>query len=548
MGPIGNHLWQSTVFAGLVWTLTLALRKHRAQVRYALWLTASTKFLVPFSLLVSAGSLVQWGHSVPAELSIAPAIGQIVQPFVPLPEPVSMAAAAQASPAVPIAAAVWLAGFIVVLAMWSSGWRRIRRAVREARPLRMVGTVRVMSSPELLEPGVFGVFRSVLVLPDGIERRLTPEQLQAVVAHELCHVRRRDNLAGAIHMMAEAIFWFHPMVRWIGRRLVEERERACDEEVLRLGSQPEIYAEGILNVCKSYLESPLQCAAGISGGKLKRRIDAILANRNSRRVTTAGKILLACAGTVAVAFPLLVGMLDAQTLSFEVASVKPADPNARGIHMQFTPGGGIRIMNASLMQLLTMAYEVLPSQVSGGPAWIDSARFDIEGKAPAENVTPDEQRTRARLRMQTLLAERFKLASHRDKKDGAILALVPAKNGHKMKESDQGFEGLSGRPGQVAGERASMEMLARYLGGQLRRPVVDRTGLTKTYRFTLEWFPEMSGTFDPEKAAAAGVRPPDPSRPSLETAIQEQLGLKLEAQRGAVEMIVIERVEKPTAN
>jgi uncharacterized protein (TIGR03435 family) len=117
-----------------------------------------------------------------------------------------------------------------------------------------------------------------------------------------------------------------------------------------------------------------------------------------------------------------------------------------------------------------------------------------------------------------------------------------------MKESDQGFEGLSGRPGQVAGERASMEMLARYLGGQLRRPVVDRTGLTKTYRFTLEWFPEMSGTFDPEKAAAAGVRPPDPSRPSLETAIQEQLGLKLEAQRGAVEMIVIERVEKPTAN
>ena len=148
MSAWANHVWQSSLFAGAA-ALLLAgiLRRNRAQMRYAPWLVASLKFLVPFSLLVSAGSLVQWGHSVPAELSIAPAIGQIVQPFAPLPEPVSMAAAAQASPAVPIAAAVWLAGFIVVLARWSSGWRRIRRTVRVARPVRMVGTVRVMSSP-----------------------------------------------------------------------------------------------------------------------------------------------------------------------------------------------------------------------------------------------------------------------------------------------------------------------------------------------------------------------------------------------------------------
>ena len=95
-----------------------------------------------------------------------------------------------------------------------------------------------------LEPsGVFEFFRPVLLLPEGIAERLMREHLAAIVAHELCHVRSRDNLAAAVHMLVEAIFWFHPLVWWIGRRLVDERERACDEEVLRPGSEPEVYAE-----------------------------------------------------------------------------------------------------------------------------------------------------------------------------------------------------------------------------------------------------------------------------------------------------------------
>ena len=107
-----------------------------------------------------------------------------------------------------------------------------------------------MSSPTVLEPGVFGVFRPVLVLPGDIFDSLTPGQLQAVIEHELCHVRHRDNLTAAIHMFVETVFWFHPLVWWVGKRLVEERERACDEEVLQLGSEPRVYAEGILKICK----------------------------------------------------------------------------------------------------------------------------------------------------------------------------------------------------------------------------------------------------------------------------------------------------------
>lgn len=81
-------------------------------------------------------------------------------------------------------------------------------------------------------------------------RKLTDAQLESVIAHELCHVRRHDNLAAALHMLVEAVFWFHPLVWWIGARLVDERERACDEEVVRLGSDPQIYAESILKVCE----------------------------------------------------------------------------------------------------------------------------------------------------------------------------------------------------------------------------------------------------------------------------------------------------------
>jgi bla regulator protein blaR1 len=101
----------------------------------------------------------------------------------------------------------------------------------------------VRYSPGPLEPGVVGILRPTILLPEGIAKRLTPPQLEAVLAQELFHLRRRDNLFAAIHMIAETTFWFHPLIWWIGARLVEERERACDEEVLALGSEPRVYAE-----------------------------------------------------------------------------------------------------------------------------------------------------------------------------------------------------------------------------------------------------------------------------------------------------------------
>ena len=281
IGELTNHLWQSTLFAVAAGLLTVAFRKNRAQVRYWLWFSASLKFLVPFSLLMSLGSHLRMGAGRRRTIA-APAVSftmvQITQPF---PDTLSFVPSTPGTRDwVPIAIlGVWACGFAAIALIRFRGWLRIRAAVRASTPLDIPAPVEVRSSPGLLEPGVVGLLRPILLLPAGIVERLTPPQLEAVLAHELCHVRRRDNLSAAIHMIVEAVFWFHPLVWWIGARLVEERERACDEEVLQLGSEPHVYAEAILNVCKLYVESPLVCVSGVTGSNLKKRIEAIMANR-----------------------------------------------------------------------------------------------------------------------------------------------------------------------------------------------------------------------------------------------------------------------------
>ena len=127
------------------------------------------------------------------------------------------------------------------------------------------------------------------------------------MAHERCHVVWRDNLAGVLHMVVEAIFWFHPLVWWLRVRLVDERERACDEQVLRQGHPPENYAEGILKVCEHYVKSQLTCVAGVSGANLKQRIEAIMNNELIERLNWFRKVVIGITAGVTVAAPIAVG-------------------------------------------------------------------------------------------------------------------------------------------------------------------------------------------------------------------------------------------------
>src|SRR6516165_7620157 len=255
--PVANHLWQSTLFAVVAGLLTLFLRENRAHVRYWLWLLASVKFLFPFSILVTVGGLL--GRHTTA--AVAPTgmlptadfssfVEQIGKPFTITVPQLAMppVLSPNTSEIVAVLGIVWAVGFVTLVCVWTLRWWRMHASVRKASPLDLPIGLPVRSSSAFAEPGVFGIFRPVLLLPDKIMDCLTAREMTSIVAHELCHIRRRDNLATVIHMAVEVAFWFHPLVWWLGARLMEERERACDEEVLRTVGEPRIYAEGILKV------------------------------------------------------------------------------------------------------------------------------------------------------------------------------------------------------------------------------------------------------------------------------------------------------------
>ena len=347
---VANHLWQSTLFAIMAAVSTLALRKNQARVRHHLWLAASLKFLVPFSLLVSLGShLARMHRSADSQPVFYFVLQTFSQPFHQAADSRGLLAASLLRWLPGMVAILWLSGFVTVIGLWWLRWRRVAAAIRggvpvshgrEVEVLRRVekfagirSPISLRSSQTSLEPGIFGILRPVLLWPAGISDQLRDGHLEAILAHEVQHVLRRDNLVAAIHMVVEGIFWFHPLVWWLGARLVEERERACDEEVLRLGNPPEIYAESILKTCEFCVASPLACVSGVSGADLKQRIVRIMTQRSVDKLGFLKKLLLVAICTGAVTAPIIAGLIKAPVAAAqstqanrESASSNFADP------------------------------------------------------------------------------------------------------------------------------------------------------------------------------------------------------------------------------
>ena len=299
-----NHLWQSTLIAAAIAVVAAMLRDDGAHSRYWLWWAASAKFLVPFSLLTTLGGALRDAGVPRIELADWPST------LVALAEPMPEAAGW-----VPLRTALlvlWAVGFAAVVGTWIARAASVRALLRASVPYagdlpRALGRLEARTSQALLEPALVGIMRPVLLLPQGIAEQLTRTQLDAVLEHELSHWRRRDNLTAAVHMLVEAVFWFHPLVWWIGARLVEERERACDEAVVRAGHDGRTYAEGILNVCERYVASALKCAAGISGADLKRRVVEIARNRVMSELPIQKKALLCAFALSTLIVPIVFG-------------------------------------------------------------------------------------------------------------------------------------------------------------------------------------------------------------------------------------------------
>jgi beta-lactamase regulating signal transducer with metallopeptidase domain len=323
-----DHLWQSSIFAGGAALLVFALRHNGANVRFWLWFAASIKFLVPFAALTVLGSLFLTPIVAPVAAPAVTLMAPLAKPF-SAPAPALAIGLTAAVPALPVALpaapaphafhpdlgsallTLWILGFSFLALRWLVRWSRMRALLREAMDVQVDAPVAVKFSASRLEPGLVGILRPVILLPQGIEQQLSPGELRAVLAHELCHWRRHDNLLAAIHMLVEALFWFFPLVWWLGARLNAERERACDESVLAEGNDPQLYAEGILKVCRAYLQSPLACVAGVSGAGLKQRIDAIIENRLSRQLTAVRKMLLGASAAASIIAPLVLGLVVA---------------------------------------------------------------------------------------------------------------------------------------------------------------------------------------------------------------------------------------------
>lgn len=223
---------------------------------------------------------------------------------------------------------------------------------------------------------------------------------------------------------------------------------------------------------------------------------------------------------------------------FDVASIKPNRSEDRGGGMR-TASGTVSARNLSVNMLIQTAYKVKSWQISGGPGWAATDRYDIDAKTTGNPSFQEKMEM-----FQPLLVDRFQLKVHHETRQMPTYLLMPGRNGPKLQATPSEVGGyVRDRRGLIEGRAVNLRTLADILSGTLGQQVTDKTGLTGGFDVKLEWTPtEAESNFRNDD------RPFDPNGSSLFTAIQEQLGLKLEAGKGPVEMLIIDRVERPSEN
>jgi bla regulator protein blaR1 len=554
-----NHLWQSTVFAAAVGLLTLAFRKNGAHVRYGLWLAASCKFLIPFSVLGELGSRLSWRTAPAAKVPLA--LDNFVQPFRAPGATAAVARVAAAPMSAPHAAAVnwaviavglWAAGTLAVAIWWFVRWLRLRSIVRHATPLEIGAPIPARSATASIEPGVFGLFRPVLLLPEGIRERLTPGQMAAIVAHEMCHVRRRDNLTAAIHMVVEAMFWFHPLVWWIGARMIAEREAACDEAVISDGGDREAYAEALLTVCKFYVESPLASAAGVAGADLKKRIERIMTQRMTRKLGAVKKLALATLAALTMVGPVATASFfaappramaqatAANVTAFQSVTIQQSQPDVVE-HRLMVGVETFRMENTSLRKVIGWAFDT-QSELVTGPDTLDM-KYDIEAKAPEPFPLGDGHDIGSGSRgvVRNMLADQFQLQTHRGTQsisDAYVLTAGPGNTLLKAALRDGPGQLVNIGPTSISGANLPMHLFVDALSEITGHAVIDQTGMIENYQFNVDWGrgANINGTAVPFAK---------PSPEELAKALQSQEGLTLQLATVPVEVLVVDHVASP---
>jgi len=570
-----NTLWLGTALAGLVW---LALR----------WLpvNAATRCVIWWVVLAMLVVLPLAPRHVP---QVASARGQIVTASYSLPPDVGESPAIVTLPEKP--AARWP---VVIFAFWAAvllyRLGRIGQSFVYLRGVKRNAVVscvelpdverraRVLVSREITSPMAVWFLHPAVILPTDLSGQIMPEELDQIVLHEAAHLARRDDWWNLAERLIGAVLALHPIAWWILRQIEYEREAASDDWVVARTGAARPYAETLARMVELRWQGRESrgteaLASGVfgRGSRIGDRIEMLLQRgrefspRVSARRVVAGTFILCClaaAGSFApqwIAFaesPLVQKRQDpppplvAQAIDVPQRGAPMAAPISRPIFdaasVKATPGttasdwirpkidDSTRFQARTIVeQLIEWAYGVREFQIVGAADWLKKDQFEILGTAG--QPSGDEQ---FRQMVQRLLADRFQLRLHRETREIAVYNLVVGKNGPKLRvnEDDQyccGGEINIGRGAFIA-EGATMPLFVRILTDNLDRPVLDKTGLTGHYDFTMN--------FDWVQGAAWS-----PIGPVLFTLVQD-LGFRLEPQKEAVEMLVIDSVGHPTEN
>jgi uncharacterized protein (TIGR03435 family) len=444
---------------------------------------------------------------------------------------------------------------------WQQTLNRLKARVGVTRPVRLLTSALVQT------PAVIGWLRPVVLAPIGALAGLPSEQIEALLIHELAHIRRHDYLVNIVQSVAEALLFYHPAVWWVSGQIRTEREVCCDDIAVSLTGDAFTYASALAEI-ESSRPAHLPAVVAANGDSLADRIARLLSQSRPASRTLPGP------GVISGSILLIVaayGVFAQSTPApqFEVASIKPNSGPALGYgQVRDLPGGRLATENTPLRVIIESAYGVRGFQILGGPGWVDSARFDVEAKAGAR-----ADRREVGLMLQSLLEERFKLKVHRESRELPVYALTAAKGGLKLRKPNAGgCAGLDTMP-RPAGDQRPPNPCGITLGGSpstvimqggniamglflgeitelIGRPVSDKTGVVENFDFRLEFTPDETTPALVKRGAQVDSNgKADPSAsPSIFAALQQQLGLKLESTKGPVDVLVIDHVERPTEN
>jgi uncharacterized protein (TIGR03435 family) len=583
-----HFLWQGLVIAILYAAARLiAARTSSPQTRYLLACAALGAMM--------AAPLVTWQLMRPADASpeamyrirSAPATASATDSATTntLPDSVrATVSGVQPEPLLLWVVLVWFAGAMVLWVRLAGGWvvaaRMRSMLVRRAPPewqqsLQELGAriglrrpVRLLVSALVQVPTVVGWLRPVVLVPVGALGGLPAEHMEALLLHELAHIRRHDYLMNILQSVAESLLFYHPAVWWLSGHIRTERELCCDDVAVSISGDALTYARALAQL-ESYRPAYLHAAIAANGGSLRNRIARLLGQPPQVVRTGLGPGVIAVAGLLTVAVYGLAQSADPPR--FAVATIK-RDPSRETLSMAvamgvgYRPGGRLVAGNAPVAMLIQRAYSVQGFQVVGGPSWVDTDGYDIEAKP---EVATDQKRMW--LMLQTLLADRFKLAMHRETKDLPVYDLQSVKGGPKLPQPEGGncSEVMTGppAPGQprmappcgpglvksgtgltMEGISVSMPAFVKQLSLILGKEVIDKTGFTGRFSLHLEFAMDDALAGIPNPVGPSSQPADINDRPSIRTALQEQLGLKLQASTGPVDVFVIDHVERPSGN